>query len=207
MHKYLNTKILAVLVIMTMILSFTGCALVDSFIEGIQGALVGDDFKILVYDDYGNNSLTLQGNKINIGLFENYANNNSESAGFKSEVLEITVDGSQFLHVGSSAVFAERGVDMIKDYDFEYLKDMTSTGNSLFIPLERSLNSFSNMIGKKKTIVVKTQLGITIGIYQGDKVYVEVPDDLPQMTRVIIDGKSLYIYRADYEIIDTEVLK
>lgn len=207
MQKYLNSKKLTLLLLLSFMLSSSGCALVDSFIEGIQGSLVGDDFKILVYDDYGNNSLTLLGNKINIGLFENYANNNSESAGFKSEVLEITVDGNQFLHVGSSAVFAESGVDMVKDYDYEYLKDITTTGSSLFIPLERSLNSFSNMIGKKKTIVVKTQLGITIGIYQGDKVYVEVPDDLPQMTRVIIDGKSLYIYRADYEIIDTEILK
>jgi hypothetical protein len=71
------------------------------------------------------------------------------------------------------------------------------------VPLDRTVNKYTNLIGKKKTIIVKSQMGILIGVYQGDKVLVEIPSDLPKMTRLIIDGKSLYIHRADYEIFDT----
>ena len=50
-------------------------------------------------------------------------------------------------------------------------------------------------------------MGIPIAVYQGKNVYVTVPDDLPKMTRLNIDGKSLYIHRANYLILDTEMMK
>jgi hypothetical protein len=200
-------KITIIVLILSISISLTGCAFIDSIVERIQGDLIGDNYKILVYDDYGNNSLTMSGSNISIGLFENYSNSDSESNGFKSEVLEITVNSDQFLHVGSTAVFAENGISMVEDYDYEYLKNLYATGNPTLVPIDRAINSFSNLLGMDKTIIIKSQLGVTIGIYEGNNVYVEVPDDLPQMTRVIVDGKSLYIYRADYEIFDTKMIK
>jgi hypothetical protein len=62
-------------------------------------------------------------------------------------------------------------------------------------------------MGKKKTIVVKSQMGILIGVYQGDRVFVEIPTDLPKMTRLVVDGKSLYIHRADYDIFDSGMFR
>lgn len=59
----------------------------------------------------------------------------------------------------------------------------------------------------EKTIIVRSQMGILIGVYQGNSVLVEVPADLPKMTRLIIDGKSLYIHRADYDIFDSGMFK
>lgn len=198
-------KRIVFIVLLLVSLTFTGCAAVQSVMEDIQGKLLGDNFKILSYDDYGNNTLTAQGRNINIGLFKNYANDTGE--GFASEVLEITVEGKQLLHVGSTMVFAEKGIDMIKDYDIEYLKDASTKGISTFVPLDRTINNYTNLIGKKKTIVVKSQMGILIGVYQGDRVLVEVPADLPKMTRLVVDGKSLYIHRADYDIFDSGMFK
>ncbi|UWG98283.1 DUF5052 family protein [Dehalobacter sp. DCM] len=186
-------------------LMFPACASVQSAMENLQGSLVGDNFKILTYDDYGNNTLTAQGRNINIGLFKNYANETGE--GYASEVLEITVEGKQLLHVGSTIIFAEKGINMIKDFDLQYLKNATTQGKATFVALDRSVNNYTNLIGKKKTIIVKSQMGILIGVYQGDRVLVEIPTDLPKMTRLIIDGKSLYIHRADYEIFDTGMFK
>jgi hypothetical protein len=38
-------------------------------------------------------------------------------------------------------------------------------------------------------------------------VYVSVPDDLPKTTHLSIDGKSLYIHRANYTILDADMLE
>jgi hypothetical protein len=194
-------KLILTAIAVVSVCTLTACAAFQSVVENIQGKLLGDDFKILTYDDYGNNTLTAQGRNINIGLFENYANKTGE--GFESEVLEITVEGKQLLHVGSTIIFAEKGIDMVEDYDLSYLQKATTEGKATFVPLDRTVNKYTNLIGKKKTIIVKSQMGILIGVYQGDKVLVEIPSDLPKMTRLIVDGKSLYIHRADYEIFDT----
>lgn len=39
-----------------------------------------------------------------------------------------------------------------------------------------------------------------------DDVYWEVTDDLPKMTKLMVDGKALYIHRANYQINDKELL-
>lgn len=197
-------QVLVVALMATVLLTTTACNVISNITNRIEGALLGDDYKVLSYDDYGNNTLTIQGNRVNIGIFENEAN--SGANGNKSEVLEITIDGKQLLHVGSTAVFAERGVNTVEDFDFEYLKAATSKGLSTVVPLDRSVNNLKNFLGDEKVIIIKSQLGVVVGVYQGKNVTVEVPTDLPKMTRVIIDGKSLYIYRADYEIMDTDLL-
>ncbi|MGE5626556.1 MAG: DUF5052 family protein [Solirubrobacterales bacterium] len=201
------SKITLILLSIMLVLGLSGCAKLSGYVEKIQGKLIGDDFKILSYDDYGNNTLTAQGRNINIGLFKNFANSSKDSTGFKSEVLEITVEGKQLLHVGSTMVFAEKGVDMIKDYDITWMQNAVTKGQGTFVPLDRTINSVANLIGKKKTIIVRSQMGIIIGVYQGNEVMVEVPSDLPKTTRIIIDGKSLYIYAADYDIFDTGALR
>ena len=40
----------------------------------------------------------------------------------------------------------------------------------------------------------------------GDEVYWKIPKDLPKMTKLMIDGKALYIHRANFQIIDTALL-
>ncbi|NDL68257.1 DUF5052 family protein [Anaerotalea alkaliphila] len=75
-----------------------------------------------------------------------------------------------------------------------------------FVPLDRFVNSIRNRIGKPKTVVISSQLGIPIGVYQGKSVFVTIPSELPKMTRLNIDGKSLYIHRANYVILDSELL-
>lgn len=205
MMKVFSKKVLILSALIVILITVAGCNVISNITNKIEGALLGDDYKILSYDDYGNNTLTLQGNRVNIGIFENEANSGSD--GFKSEVLELTIDGHQMLHVGSTAVFAERGVNTVADFDYDFLKNMTSKGLSTVVPLDRSINSLANFFGDKKVIIIKSQLGVVVGVYQGKNVTVEIPADLPKMTRLIVDGKSLYIYRADYEIMDTDLLK
>ena len=66
--------------------------------------------------------------------------------------------------------------------------------------------SIKNKFGKSRVVVIKSQLGQPITAYSGDKVYWTVPKKLPKMTKLMIDGKALYIHRANYQIIDTSLL-
>lgn len=45
-----------------------------------------------------------------------------------------------------------------------------------------------------------------LGFDSGDEVYWKIPKDLPKMTKLMIDGKALYIHRANFQIIDTALL-
>ena len=68
------------------------------------------------------------------------------------------------------------------------------------------INKYKNYFGKSRVVVIKSQLGQPITAYSGDEVYWSVPKKLPKMTKLMIDGKALYIHRANYQIIDTSLL-
>ena len=68
------------------------------------------------------------------------------------------------------------------------------------------VNKYKNSFGKSRVVVIKSQLGQPITAYSGDKVYWKIPDNLPKMTKLMIDGKALYIHRANFQIIDKELL-
>ena len=55
-------------------------------------------------------------------------------------------------------------------------------------------------------MVIQPQLGDPICAYSGDEVYWEVYQDLPKTTKLMIDRKALYIHRANFQIIDKELL-
>lgn len=68
------------------------------------------------------------------------------------------------------------------------------------------VNRFKNYFGKARVVVIQSQLGDPICAYSGDSVYYEVCEDLPKTTKLMIDGKALYIHRANFQIIDKELL-
>ena len=190
--------------VVLVVLSLTGCAKLQDIIGTKKGQLIGQEFKITTYDHYSNKTLTVSGSKVTVGLLKNSANFNAESSGYKSDVLEITVNGDQMFQVGNTVLFAEKGLDMVEDYEVPEEINLTTGGG--FVPFDRFVNDIKNRIGKEKTIIISSQMGIPIGVFQGAEVYVTVPSNLPKMTRLNIDGKSLYIHRANYIILDTKMM-
>lgn len=199
-------KLIILVIIVCLIgTSIVGCAKVKDLVGKIKGDLVGQQFSISTYDDYGNKTLTVDGKKVTVGLLQNSDNFDKKSSEFKSEVLEITVNGNQMFQVGNTAIFAEDGLDMVEGYDVP--KDVKVNNGGGYVPLDRYINNIKNKIGKEKTIIISSQQGIPIGVYQGKDVYVTIPEDLPKMTRINIDGKTLYIHRANYTILDSKMIK
>ena len=200
-----NYKIASVIILSILLISLSGCSAILDKIAVLRGDLVGTHFEISVFDHYANKTLTMDGSKITVGLLENDANNDVESTGFESSVLEITINGKQMFQVGNTVIFAEDGLDMVED--FEVPTDIAVDSGGGFVPFDRLINDLKNSIGKDKTVIISSQMGIPIGVYQGEEVYVTVPDNLPKMTRLNIDGKSLYIHRANYVILDSDMIE
>ncbi|WP_317096314.1 DUF5052 family protein [Clostridium neonatale] len=185
--------------------SVLGCAKLKDWIGKIKGELVGQHFTITTYDDYANKTLSIEGKKVTVGLLENSANFDAESTDFKSEVLEITINGKQMFQVGNTVIFEEDGLNVVEHYEIK--DEIKANSGGGYVPFDRAVNKLKNELGKKKTIIISSQQGVPIGVYQGDDVYVTIPEDLPKMTRLNIDGKALYIHRANYVIIDTEMIE
>ena len=61
-------------------------------------------------------------------------------------------------------------------------------------------------LGKSRVIVIKSQIGTPIDAFSGDNIYWEVAEKLPKFTKLSIDGKAMYIHKANFQIIDTELL-
>lgn len=103
MKKNIINTLLAGGIIVTS-LSMTGCsesinldlssiseiAGISELINTAKGNLIGQEFTITSYDDYGTKINNIKGTKVSLGLLENSANYEVNTSDFKSEVLEIT---------------------------------------------------------------------------------------------------------------------
>lgn len=196
--------------IVVSIICLSGCSGLFAGLSELKGSLIGREFTISTYDNYGNLKLQTTGTKVDIGLFEGETDKSDidgeeVSGDFKSEVLDITINGNQMLSVGETLLFEEDGIDIITDYELPNQIE-TRRGGGL-IPIDSFVNKIKNFVGKKKLVIVSSEFGTPIGVYQGDKVNVTVPEDLPKMTRLWIDGKSVYVHRVDYTIVDMDMFK
>ena len=200
---------LLVLVLLLAVSSLSGCAWLDSQISDLKGELIGNSFDISIYDNFGTNVLNISGDKVqvdnNIVEVKSVDSNGDWSTTYEmSSVTTNTIDGNNMNQVGNTVIYAERGLNKITD--FELPTDIETSGGT-FNLLDRNINEIKNLIGTPKVVVISSQLGVPIAVYGGEKVYYEIPDDLPKMTKLNIDGKALYIHRANYIIIDTNMIK
>ena len=59
-------KLTAVILMMLMVFSISGCAILDSKLNDIKGNLIGNSYTIRTYDNYGSIVMTATGDRINI---------------------------------------------------------------------------------------------------------------------------------------------
>ncbi len=60
--------------------------------------------------------------------------------------------------------------------------------------------------GTGKTLMIRAQLGRPLAVYAGDEVEV-CPTDVPKSTAFRVDGKYLFVYRAEYTVYENSLLK
>lgn len=178
-------------------------------VKNVKGELIGNHFTIDFFDNFGNNILTIDGKKV--GLDANYVQTRSISSdGAKSinyelsSVITLTVDGNQVAQTGNTVIFAEDGIKKLEDFNLP--DKITSDGGTINI-FDRNINDIKNVLGTKKVVVICSQLGVPLAVYGGNDVYWEIPDDLPKTTKLNIDGLALYIHRANYILLDGDMIK
>ena len=184
--------ILIICIVVVMATTLFGCANLKSWFQSIKGELIGNRYTVWEYDNFGNKILTIHGNKIAI-------EGGTDSLGENSSYIDITIDGYEWEHVGNTLVFAQNDAEMITDFQIpENIEGkQSSTG---LIAVDRVLNHYRNQIGKELVVVVFSQTGAPICMFQGDECYTEVPADLPKTTKIFIDGNLVYVHRANVDI-------
>ena len=212
----MKKKIVAVTAMVVLItLVLTGCdiASFESGMNDVRGQLVGNSFTCQFYDNYGERFLTVRGTKIGMTgnvIREKQINSDdgSTSTAYSlSSVVTINIDGKQMQSCGDTIIFAENGLEADAEFqlsDIESRSDGNFSDNTMISGI---VNQYKNFFGKGQVVVIQSQLGVPICAYSGDDVYWEVRDDLPKTTKLMIDGKALYIHRANFQIIDKSLVE
>lgn len=211
----MEKKIIALALTLTMILFLSGCDIASwsSTANDIKGQLVGVSFECQFYDNYGELFLTASGEKI--GLTGNVIRESTISSTdgstsreyILSSVVTINIDGKQIQSCGDTIIFAETGLKPDAEFALSDINSQSSGALSENTFFYGTVNHYKNYFGKPQVVVIQSQLGIPICAYSGDDVYWEVREDLPKTTKLMIDGKALYIHRANFQIIDRELIK
>jgi S-adenosylmethionine hydrolase len=207
MKKYIS----AILIFVFVLSLTTGCTQVKSQIKDIKAETFGIRRTFDVYDDFGNKTLSVTGDSTDMQPSE------------VDNVILITIDGYTWQHVGSTMVVSEDGlINAIADSEgtaetadwntaSESGKetqtiDTTKNASGTLTTVDRFVNNVtSNLVGLKRVIFVKNQMGVLVGVYEGDKVLVE-DSSLPDSTKILIDDKRLTLYRCDFEIFEAGML-
>ena len=207
----MKKRVISIITIVVMLFSLSGCSALESKINDIKGNLAGNGYDIYTYDNYGDKVLETSGDKISITGNKtettSYDSDGSKITGYDlSSVITITIDGYEIQSCGDTCIFVQDGLDAEVDFTQEVIDSQTDGSLDENTAVARFVNRYKNMFGKSRVVVIKSQLGQPITAYSGDDVYCEIPDDLPKMTKLMIDGKALYIHRANFQIIDKALL-
>lgn len=204
-------RALTIAMILIVMTCAAGCAKMQSGIHDLHGSIIGNEYYIDIFDNTGIRTLKSHGKKIdidnNVVEEKTYASTTDEWYTTKtlSSVITITIDGRQLISCGDTCVFYDKR--LTPEYEF-YLDKIESDSSGILDStlISGKVNSIKNEFGKPMVVVIKSQMGAPIYAFSGEKVYWEIQEDLPRFTKLMIDGKALYIHRANFQIVDKALL-
>lgn len=188
-----------------------GCGNISQQVNDWNGHISGNTYTIDTFDNYGTKVLTTHGDRIDVSgnvVQEETYNADENSTGYintLSSVITLDIDGSQMLTCGDTCIFYEKGLQ--PDYDFS-VKEINSESDSIAdTPLVSGVvNRVKNAFGKPVVVIIKSQTGVPIYAFSGRKVTWSIPADLPKFTKLMVDGRALYLHRANFQIIDLDLI-
>ena len=206
----MKKKIVVVIALMLLLATLlTGCAGFQSDVNSLNGSITGNTYECQFFSNHGQKFMTMSGQKIDIN--ENIVHEHiytDKGWGYTqtlSSVITVTVDGNEVESCGTTILFIEDG--LTPDVDFT-MQDITSVAQGILdnTILANTVNRYKNWFGKSRVVVIQSQMGDPIMAFSGDEVYYTVCEDLPKTTKLMIDGHALYIHRANFQIIDKDLL-
>lgn len=208
----MKKKLLLVPIITLIIGSLSGCALLNNEVNELNGSITGNTYNASFYSNEGVKFMDMSGQKIDFSsnIVKEQSYDSDSGWGYTetlSSVVTITIDGKEVESCGSTMIFAEEGLNPDADFTSPDVINSTTDGSlGENVIIASIVNKYKNYFGKSRVVVIQSQLGDPICAYSGDEVYWKVCQDLPKTTKLMIDGKALYIHRANFQIIDKELL-
>ena len=103
-----------------LVVALTGCSKLGSIINEIHGSLIGNNYTVYTYDNYGNQTLKTSGKKISItgNKIEtvSYDSDGRAVTGYDlSSVITITID-EEIESCGDTCVFVQNGLEPEVDF-------------------------------------------------------------------------------------------
>ena len=202
----------AVLIASLTVVGLSGCALFDNEVNELNGSITGNTYNASFYSNEGEKFMDMSGQKIDLksNIVEEKSFSSSGGWGYVqalSSVVTVTIDGKEVESCGSTMIFAENGLNPEVDFKSQEVINSTTDGSlGDNVIIASVVNKYKNYFGKSRVVVIQSQLGDPICAYSGDEVYWQVCQDLPKTTKLMIDGKALYIHRANFQIIDKNLL-
>jgi len=199
--KRITATVIAAFVAVAML---AGCAGSDAFGEKFNREMRGVLATMTTYNENGELIDEVQGKSFEVSRDTRFDTTNSDGTSKNdSSVLMISLGSSHISHVGSTLIMAEDGLTTVAGANSSVKFTNTESGtpwlNNL---LELNRNLWQ---GKGKTILIRSQNGTPIGVYAGNEVEI-LSTDVPKSTWFRVDGKFLFVYRADYTVYDNDLL-
>ena len=196
-------SVFAVIIATTLVLS--GCNWLEYKIGSLKEQFVGRELTVQTYDENSQMIDRVQGKSVSIEADEDFSLKDANGDTVeKSSVLNITVGGKQMLHVGSSLIAYEEGLQNIFE---EYVQQVDLNSFNRSVPfINRMVNDLQNLTtGKEKIVLIRSQSGQPLATFAGNDVSY-FATEIDKSTGIMIDGKYLFIYRCDYTIYDLALL-
>ena len=219
-------KIMAVIFTIVLLLNLCACTDVSTITMDASNSETGDAVKISYvadfYDNYGDQWLSVEGNSFNISpnKVKEYAYDSDGSwisSWTTSSVMSIDIDGNKIESCGSTVLFYDTRLEKI-DIDIPQNVDLTTeNGYSVTAPSDLRASDYwslnwwfitknqSNTTVRSRMVIIQSQNGDPICMFNGDNVSWEVSRNLPKTTEIMIDGMPVYVHRANFAIVDLSV--
>jgi hypothetical protein len=200
-----SAAILAVLALFTT-LALSGCGMFGATADKWDQAFNGFKATMTTYNQYGQPVDQIKGESFRVSRDSEFDTTDSEGkSNNDSSVLLISLANAHIHHVGSTMILAQDGlVDVTAQLpsEFRFANDKPGTPwiNDIRYRFQRLWG------GTAKTIMIRSQDGTPIKVYGGNNVQI-LSTDVPKSTWFRIDGKTLFVYRADYTVVDNSLLK
>lgn len=195
------TTVVAAFITLVML---AGCAGLSAFGEEFSRKWKGVSATMTTYNENGQLIDQVHGTSFEVSRDTRFDTSNSDGTSKKdSSVLMISLGSSHISHVGSTLILAQDGLTALAGADTNVEFTNTEPGT----PWLNNLLEYTRNVweGKGKTILIRSQNGTPIAVYVGDEVEI-LSTDVPKSTWFRVDGRYLFVYRADYTVYDNDLL-
>lgn len=221
-------KLIAMILALVMICGLVGCADIDTTTHVATPAPEDEapklSFVAEFYDNHGAPWLSVEGTSFDISPNKvkeyYYDSDGSWISGYTtSSVMSVDIDGQNIETCGSTVLFYDTRLEKLP---IEIPSDVTlSEGDSASISTPDDLRfrdhwtlnwwwitkDIENDTRGSRVVIIQSQEGDPICMFVGNDVTWDVSRNLPKTTELCIDGKMVYIHRANYAIVDTSVFE